>query len=98
MGIWYFADRSVKYTWTPFRNSGTTIAFDLKFSPVIDIDHVRQCAKSQLGHLRGWYFTDRGQYFTQNAYFLHNHLADFAEILTANLYYQYLPLVKISSQ
>ena len=29
--IWYFTDWSVKYTWTPLRNSGSTRSFDLKF-------------------------------------------------------------------
>ena len=33
MGIWYFADRTVKYTWTSLWNSGTTRAIDLKYSP-----------------------------------------------------------------
>ena len=57
--IWYFTDRSVKYTLTPLRNSGSTLPFDLKFSPVIGIDHLRWYAKFQFGDLRGWYFTDR---------------------------------------
>ena len=35
-----------------------------------------------------------GQYFTQNDHFLHNHLSDLAEILTASLYYEYFTLVK----
>ena len=79
MVIWYFADRkiktikiknkkqTVKYTWTPLRNSGTTRAFDLKFSPVIGLDHLSQCAKFQFGHLRGWYFTDRSVFYPKRS-------------------------------
>ena len=50
---------SVKYTFQLFQISRTTSAFDLKFSPVIGIDHIRPLAKFQFGHLSGWYFTDR---------------------------------------
>ena len=63
MGIWYFADRPVKYARTPLWDSGFAGAFDLKYSPVIDIDHLRQCAKFQFGHLRDWYFTDRSAFY-----------------------------------
>ena len=35
-----------------FRNKGTTAAFDLKFSPVIGIDHMRRCAKFQVTRSR----------------------------------------------
>ena len=50
---------SVKYTFQPLQISGTRSVFDLKFSPVIDIDHIKQFGKFQFGHLSGWYFTDR---------------------------------------
>ena len=40
MGIWYFTDRSLKYTLAPLRNSRTTEAFDLEFSPVIGLDNL----------------------------------------------------------
>ena len=50
---------SVKYTFQLFQISTTTSAFDLKFSPVIGIDHIRPLAKFQVGHVTSWYFTDR---------------------------------------
>ena len=50
---------SVKYTFRLFQISSTTSVFDLKFSPVIGIDHKRALAKFQVGHVTGWYFTDR---------------------------------------
>ena len=34
-------------------------AFDLKFSRVTGIDHIRPLAKFQLAHVTSWYFTDR---------------------------------------
>ena len=63
IGIWYFTDRSVKYTLTPLRNSGTTGAFDMKFSTVIDIDHLRRCEEFQIDRSRGSYFTDRSVFY-----------------------------------
>ena len=63
MGIWYFADQSVKYTLTPSQNKGTTEAFELKFCPVIDLDYTRWCAKFQVNPSRGWYFTDRSVFY-----------------------------------
>ena len=50
---------SVKYTFRLFQISRTTSGFDLKFSPVIGIDHIRPLAKFQVGHVTSWYFTDR---------------------------------------
>ena len=50
---------SVKYTFQQFQISRSTSAFDLKFSPVIGIDHIRPFSKFQVGHVTGWYFTDR---------------------------------------
>ena len=55
---------SVKYTFQPLQISGTRSVFDLKFSPVIDIDHIKQFGKSKFGHLSGWYFTDRGFFYS----------------------------------
>ena len=53
----YFA-WSVKYTFQQFQISRTMSAFDLKFSPVTGIDHIRPLAKFQLAHVISWYFTD----------------------------------------
>ena len=39
--IWYFPDRSVKYTPGPHRNKGSTVPFELKFSPEVDIGDTR---------------------------------------------------------
>ena len=50
-----------------FRNSGTTGTFDLKFWPVIGINHLRRCAKFQVGHLRGSYFTDRSVFYPKSS-------------------------------
>ena len=33
-------------------------AFDLKFSRVTGIDHIRPLAKFHVGHVTSWYFTD----------------------------------------
>ena len=49
----------VKYTFQQFQISRTISDFDLKFSPVIGIDHIRPLAKFQVGHVTSWYFTDR---------------------------------------
>ena len=54
--IWFW---SVKYTFQLFQNSRTASVFDLKFSPVIGIDHIRPLAKFQVGHVTSWYFRDR---------------------------------------
>ena len=51
--------RSVNYTFQHFQNSRTRSAFDLIFSPVIGLDQIRSLEKFWVGHLFGWYFTDR---------------------------------------
>ena len=79
MTFWYFPDWSVKYTMTPYRNKGTTKAFDLKFSPELDNDNTRFCAKFQVSRLSGSDFTDRSVFypiFTQITHFLDNGLSD----------------------
>ena len=54
-----------KFGWSVFYASAiseiytTTSVFDLKFSPVIGIDHIRPLAKFQAGRVTSWYFTDR---------------------------------------
>ena len=50
---------SVKYTFQQVQISRSTSAFDLKFSPVIGFDRIRPFSKFQVGHVTGWYFTDR---------------------------------------
>ena len=66
--FWYFPDRSVKYTMPPHRKKGTTKAFDLKFSPEVDIGDIRRFAKFQVGRSRGSDFTY--QSFLYPNYFL----------------------------
>ena len=54
--IWYFTDRSVKYTLTP---SGILVLLGLltwNFHYTIGIDHLRSYAKFQFGQLRDGYF------------------------------------------
>ena len=89
--FWYFPDRSVKYTMTPHRNKGTTKAFDLKFSPEVNIGGIRRFAKFQVAR-------SSGSDFTQITHFLDNRWSDRLEILHAVLDYQYLTLVQISSR
>ena len=84
---------SVKYTFQQFQISRTISAFDLKFSPVIGIDHIRPLAQFQVGHVTSWYFTGRSVNYLLSAI-----MSDLAVQSTLNFHQMFRLIKKISVQ